>query len=152
MTRIVLLVTSPRLPAGLLSAQAWDLVRRTPVFAGADSAQAAALRSAGVDVTVTGQPVAEDDLPLAGLEQTDQAACQRRLAAAGLPYHPQRLALLHGERHVIDRMHVLGRSIHEQALLDREVQLEVLDGQEPPGPVRARARQAVTLPSVTSPI
>jgi len=57
--RIGLLVTSPRLPAGLLSAQAWDLVRRTPVFAGADSAQAAALRSSGVDVTITGQPAAD---------------------------------------------------------------------------------------------
>jgi NTP pyrophosphatase (non-canonical NTP hydrolase) len=55
--RIVLLVTSPRLPAGLLSAAAWDLVRGTPVFAGAESAQTAALRSAGVDVTVTDRPL-----------------------------------------------------------------------------------------------
>jgi XTP/dITP diphosphohydrolase len=55
--RIVLLVTSPRLPAGLLSAPAWDLVRRTPVFAAAESAQTAALRSAGVDVTITDRPV-----------------------------------------------------------------------------------------------
>jgi XTP/dITP diphosphohydrolase len=50
--RLVLLVTSPRLPAGLLTAQAWDLVRAHPVFAGADSAQAAALAAAGVPVTV----------------------------------------------------------------------------------------------------
>jgi XTP/dITP diphosphohydrolase len=50
--RLVLLVTSPRLPAGLLTAQAWDLVRAHPVFAGAESAQAAALRAAGVRVTV----------------------------------------------------------------------------------------------------
>jgi XTP/dITP diphosphohydrolase len=55
--RIVLLVTSPRLPAGLLTAEAWDLVRGTPVFAGADSAQVAALRAAGAAVTVTDRPV-----------------------------------------------------------------------------------------------
>jgi XTP/dITP diphosphohydrolase len=57
--RIVLLVTSPRLPAGLLSAPAWDLVRGTPVFAGADSAQVAALREAGVAVALTDRPVAD---------------------------------------------------------------------------------------------
>ncbi|BFU46929.1 nucleoside triphosphate pyrophosphohydrolase [Krasilnikovia sp. MM14-A1004] len=50
--RIVLLVTSPRLPAGLLSAAAWDLVRSHPVFTAAESEQANALRAAGVTVTV----------------------------------------------------------------------------------------------------
>lgn len=50
--RIVLLVTSPRLPAGLLTAAAWDLVRAHPVFAAADGEQPAALRAAGVPVTV----------------------------------------------------------------------------------------------------
>ncbi|GAA4597667.1 XTP/dITP diphosphohydrolase [Actinoplanes octamycinicus] len=51
-TRIVLLVTSPRLPAGLLTAEAWDTVRSGPVFAAAESEQAVALRAAGVPVTV----------------------------------------------------------------------------------------------------
>jgi XTP/dITP diphosphohydrolase len=50
--RIVLLVTSPRLPAGLLTATAWDLVRTEPVFAAAGSDQATALRAAGVTVTI----------------------------------------------------------------------------------------------------
>jgi XTP/dITP diphosphohydrolase len=50
--RIVLLVTSPRLPAGLLTAAAWDLVRAHPVYAAAASDQGDALRSAGVEVTV----------------------------------------------------------------------------------------------------
>jgi XTP/dITP diphosphohydrolase len=50
--RIVLLVTSPRLPAGLLTAAAWDLVRTSPVFAATDGEQAAALRAAGVAVTL----------------------------------------------------------------------------------------------------
>lgn len=50
--RIVLLVTSPRLPSGLLTAEAWDVVRANPVFAAADGDQAAALRAAGVVVSV----------------------------------------------------------------------------------------------------
>ncbi len=50
--RIVLLVTSPRLPAGLLTAAAWDLVRAHPVYAPAESAQADALRVSGAPVTV----------------------------------------------------------------------------------------------------
>lgn len=55
--RIVLLVTSPRLPAGLLTAEAWDLVRAHPVLAGAESPQAAALRAVGVPVTIASTPV-----------------------------------------------------------------------------------------------
>jgi len=50
--RIVLLVTSPRLPAGVLTAQAWDLVRDNPVLAAADSEQTAALRAAGASVSL----------------------------------------------------------------------------------------------------
>jgi XTP/dITP diphosphohydrolase len=50
--RLVLLVTSPRLPAGLLTAQAWDLVRTHPVLAGAESATSATLRAAGASVSV----------------------------------------------------------------------------------------------------
>ena len=50
--RIVLLVTSPRLPAGLLTAAAWDVARAHPVFASAESEQTGALRAAGVPVTV----------------------------------------------------------------------------------------------------
>ncbi|MFI9641901.1 nucleoside triphosphate pyrophosphohydrolase [Micromonospora sp. NPDC051925] len=50
--RIVLLVTSPRLPAGLLTAAAWDVLRSAPVLTGAESAQATAVRAAGVEVTV----------------------------------------------------------------------------------------------------
>ncbi len=54
---VVLLVTSPRLPAGLLTAAAWDLVRATPVYAEAESPQVAALRTAGVPVTVVAPDV-----------------------------------------------------------------------------------------------
>ncbi|BBH66151.1 nucleoside triphosphate pyrophosphohydrolase [Actinoplanes sp. OR16] len=51
-SRIILLVTSPRLPAGLLTAEAWDTVRACPVFADAESEQSRALRANGVEVTV----------------------------------------------------------------------------------------------------
>jgi XTP/dITP diphosphohydrolase len=50
--RIVLLVTSPRLPAGLLTAEAWDLVRANPVYTPAEGDQVEALRISGVTVTV----------------------------------------------------------------------------------------------------
>ena len=57
--RIVLLVTSPRLPAGLLTAEAWDLVRAYPVLAGVQNAQTAALQSAGAAVTILSAPTAD---------------------------------------------------------------------------------------------
>jgi XTP/dITP diphosphohydrolase len=50
--RLVLLVTSPRLPAGLLTAEAWDLVRAHPVYTAGEGDQADALRSCGASVTV----------------------------------------------------------------------------------------------------
>ncbi len=50
--RIVLLVTSPRLPAGLLTAEAWDVVRAHPVLAAGESDLTTALRSVGAEVTI----------------------------------------------------------------------------------------------------
>ncbi len=52
MRRVVLLVTSPRLPAGLLTAQAWDLVRANPVLADRPTPQTEALLASGVDVRI----------------------------------------------------------------------------------------------------
>lgn len=54
--RILLLVTSPRLPAGLLTAAAWDVVRQLPVLAGAESELSAAVQAAGAEVTVVDGP------------------------------------------------------------------------------------------------
>lgn len=51
------MVTSPRLPAGLLTAAAWDVVRAHPVLAGAQSELTTAVRAAGAEVAVTGTPV-----------------------------------------------------------------------------------------------
>ncbi|WBB72792.1 nucleoside triphosphate pyrophosphohydrolase [Micromonospora sp. WMMD1128] len=50
--RIVLLVTSPRLPAGLLTSAAWDAVRAAPVLTGAESELTRAVRTAGAEVRV----------------------------------------------------------------------------------------------------
>ena len=61
--RLVLVVTSPRLPAGLLSWQGWQALRSGPVLsADPESAQARAVRAAGVPV---GWLVADDDRALA---------------------------------------------------------------------------------------
>ncbi len=53
--RIVLLVTTPRLPAGLLTAHAWDLVRTHPVYASEESQTTQALRTAGAEVRILSQ-------------------------------------------------------------------------------------------------
>jgi XTP/dITP diphosphohydrolase len=57
--RVILLVTSPRLPAGLLTAEAWDLVRAHPVLVAEESEQTEALRNAGASVEVMEKPSAE---------------------------------------------------------------------------------------------
>ncbi|SEF17261.1 MazG family protein [Jiangella alba] len=54
---LVLLATSPRVAAGLLSAAAWDALRAGPVYVGDDAhPQVAPLRAAGVPVTVAASP------------------------------------------------------------------------------------------------
>jgi XTP/dITP diphosphohydrolase len=60
--RIVLLVTSPRLPAGLLTAQAWDLVRAHPVLTGAEGPLTDALQEAGTRVRVISPGAAIDEV------------------------------------------------------------------------------------------
>ncbi|MFF5051959.1 nucleoside triphosphate pyrophosphohydrolase [Micromonospora sp. NPDC000663] len=57
--RIVLLVTSPRLPVGLLTAAAWDVVRQHPVLCGAESELVTAVRQAGAEVTVVDGPATQ---------------------------------------------------------------------------------------------
>jgi NTP pyrophosphatase (non-canonical NTP hydrolase) len=69
--RVVLLVTSSRLPPGLLTAEAWDLVRHAAVFTGAETGQSAALRASGADVRLlTGAGTA--DLVTALLAELDR--------------------------------------------------------------------------------
>ncbi len=68
--RVVLLVTSPRLPAGLLTAAAWDIVRAAPVLASAETPQTTALRTVGCTVTVIA-PDPDPDRVLAELAHHD---------------------------------------------------------------------------------
>ncbi|WP_261570604.1 nucleoside triphosphate pyrophosphohydrolase [Frankia gtarii] len=81
MLRITVVVTSPRVAPGLLTAPAWDLVRRVPVLtAAANHPQLAALRAAGATVVLVDGHAAVD---LAGddLAGDDLAALLR----VGLP-------------------------------------------------------------------
>jgi XTP/dITP diphosphohydrolase len=82
MGRIVLLVTSPRLPAGLMTAPAWDVVRASPVYADRDTEVTSALRMAGVDVTLTGEAGAGSVVDLL-LDAVSRHATVVWLAGAG---------------------------------------------------------------------
>ncbi len=71
-SRLYLLVTSPRLPAGLLTARAWSLLQTHPVYAGAETEAVAALRACDVPVEIL------DGTP------TEQAASFRLVAHSGV--------------------------------------------------------------------
>jgi len=110
--RLNLLVTSPRLPAGLLTADAWDLVRSTPVFAAAESPLADAVRDAGGTVTV-----------VAG-DPTRQAKVFRDAARGGAA------TWLTGADGDAGFAHALG----DQVEADGEAEIEVVYGSwDPPG-------------------
>src|SRR3954468_20081324 len=66
------------------------------------------------------------DLPRSRLDQPQDRATNGGLAAAGLAHQRERLAGADRERHAIDRIDVTGRAA-QQALLDREMLLEVRD-------------------------
>ncbi|MGH8825599.1 MAG: MazG family protein [Jiangellaceae bacterium] len=69
--RLVLLVTSPRVAPGLLSADAWDVLRSGRVLAlRADHPQAAALLAAGISVELA----APDPVALVDAAETDSVA------------------------------------------------------------------------------
>ncbi|MDT3441323.1 MazG family protein [Pseudofrankia sp. BMG5.37] len=70
--RVTLLATSARVAPGLLTAEAWDLVRRVPVrCADPTHPQLAALRAAGVDVEVLATP--EPSGPVEGADGAESA-------------------------------------------------------------------------------
>ncbi|GAA2596039.1 nucleoside triphosphate pyrophosphohydrolase [Dactylosporangium fulvum] len=126
--RVVLLVTSPRLPAGVLTAQAWDLVRAHPVLAAAESEQAQALRAAGATVTVV--PATADSLLaaiaehgtvvwLAAPDGDEQLARELGLRLAREPGLAE-LELLYGSwdppgARLLDAVTVMDRLMHPEA-------------------------------------
>ncbi len=138
--RIVLLVTSPRLPAGLLTAQAWDLVRGHPVYAAADDPTVQAVRAAGGRVEVLGGPPPDDRG--AGADAGDRPAAApdpvpALLAAAGAHGTVVWLAGPDGDPDLARR---LGRRLAEEPGL---AELEVVYGSwDPPG---ARLLDAVAV-------
>ncbi|GAA2391136.1 MazG family protein [Dactylosporangium salmoneum] len=126
--RVVLLVTSPRLPAGVLTAQAWDLVRAHPVLTADESEQVAALRAAGASVTVGAHDV--DALVaaiaahgtvvwLAGPDGDEQLARELGLRLAREPGLAE-LELLYGSwdpagARLLDVVTVMDRLMHPEA-------------------------------------
>ncbi|MFG1921152.1 MazG family protein [Cryptosporangium sp. NPDC048952] len=82
--RLVVLVTSPRLPAGLLTADGWDAVRSHPVFAAGPSPLSDAVRAAGVPVTEVGT---DPESALAALRRAAESAAPAagRAPADGVP-------------------------------------------------------------------
>lgn len=80
--RVILLVTSPRLPAGLLTAAAWDVVRAHPVLAATESELTAAVRAAGAEVSVIDDPSAEATSASAEATGTERAVVARLLTVA----------------------------------------------------------------------
>jgi hypothetical protein len=83
-----------------------------------------ALRAQADDVDAV-----EGDLARRRLEQPQQRAAERRLAAAGLAHEAERLAAPHVEIDAVDGLQVAGGAL-EQALLDREVLLEAAHAEE----------------------
>jgi hypothetical protein len=66
----------------------------------------------------------EADAAAGRLDEPDEAASERGLAAAGLPDQTERLAVLHVETYAVDRLDVLART-PEQPGPHREVFLEI---------------------------
>lgn len=103
--RIVLLVTSPRLPAGLLTAQAWDLVRTHPVFAAEESAGTEAVRSAGASVTVLsatpGTLAAQEGASVSQEGASGGASGQEAMAGSGAPCWVQALLTAAAEHQAV---------------------------------------------------
>lgn len=79
--RLIVLVTSPRLPAGLLTADGWDALRSHPVFAAGHSPLSDAVRAAGVVVTEVGD---DPDVALTRLRRAAQPAAGGAGAAVWL--------------------------------------------------------------------
>lgn len=91
--RIIVLVTSPRLPAGLLTADGWHAVRSFPVLAAGPSPLAGAIKAAGGGVTYVG---GEPEVALAELRALVGVGSVVWLAGAADPV-PPRLAGEFGE-------------------------------------------------------
>ena len=84
--RIIVLVTSPRLPAGLLTADAWSAVQIYPVLAAGPTPLAGAIKAAGGGVTYVGS---EPEVALAELRELVGVGSVVWLAGAADPVTAQ---------------------------------------------------------------
>ena len=91
----------------------------------------------------------EDDLAGRRLEQLDDRAAQRRLAAAGLPDDPERLAAAAPSRSTPSTALTCPTVCLKQSRLDREVFDETLDARSGSPTVRRRRRFAATVSCVS---
>ncbi len=73
---------------------------------------------------------AELDRAAGRIEQLHDAARHRRLATARLADDAERLALAHGERNAVDRLHRGDFFLEDDPACDWEVLLEILDDEE----------------------
>ena len=129
--RVVLVATSPRVPAGLLSWPAWEALRSAPVSTGtADHPQLPFLRDAGVGVTVVPRPPAPASLgggPGRAADPGDVALAGQLHARARAGETVVWLALGDDDAG-------LARALGDLAARDTSVPLEVVYGSyDPPG-------------------
>src|SRR6266849_3288832 len=73
---------------------------------------------------------AEDDSARGRIEEAHDAARHRRLPAAGLADDTERLSLTNGEGDAVDRLHSGDLALEDDPARDREVLLQILDGEE----------------------
>ena len=91
----------------------------------------------------------ELDPTVRGVHQPDHGSSERRLAAAGLPHQPERLAALDVERDAVHGAHGADLSLEDDPLGDREVDLQPFGAQERDGSrfrLRSRARKSRVRP------
>ena len=78
----------------------------------------------------------EHDPSVRRLVQPQDGAADRRLAAARLADEPDRLAAVDRQRHAVDGADVADVPVEDEAALDREVDLELVELEQRPAAVR----------------
>jgi hypothetical protein len=79
----------------------------------------------------------EEDSAFCRLVEPEDRSAHGRLSAAGLTDEANRLASIDRQRDVVDGTDVADVAVEQDAALDREVDLEVLDLDERPSAVRS---------------
>ena len=83
----------------------------------------------------------KEDAPARGPQKAHHALAHRGLAAARLSHEPEGLALIDGEAHAVDRLHIADGPAKEAASYGK-VHLQVFHFEHHGGPSPARTQQA----------